>query len=45
MEETAAFNRDCHPGNIALFGRNLAGPGATARLIDDIKSWPSRMPQ
>ncbi len=36
-EETAAFIRDCHPACVALFGRNLAGPWATTRLISDLQ--------
>jgi beta-N-acetylhexosaminidase len=34
----AHFIRHCHPGGIAIFGRNLAGPWATAQLISDLQS-------
>lgn len=36
-EETAAFIRECHPACVALFGNNLAGPWATARLIANLQ--------
>jgi beta-N-acetylhexosaminidase len=34
---TARFIRHCHPGGVAIFGRNLAGPWATGQLISDLQ--------
>jgi beta-N-acetylhexosaminidase len=35
--QIARFIRHCHPGGVAVFGRNLAGPWATAQLISDLQ--------
>ncbi len=35
--KTAHFIRHCHPAGVAIFGRNLTGPWATAQLISDLQ--------
>ncbi len=37
-ERAAEFIRQCHPAGIALFGRNLAGPWATAALCAELQA-------
>jgi beta-N-acetylhexosaminidase len=38
MERTARFIQMCHPAGVAMFGRNLAGPWATKRLISGLQA-------
>jgi beta-N-acetylhexosaminidase len=39
---TARFVRECHPAGVILFGRNLAGPWATARLTAQLQGVAAR---